>query len=342
MVDGCSWLRGGRGYSISRRKGGEVGVSDSNPIHDFFLLTKMHLYHDRIPSAASLTVEASLVLPIFLFAVLTICYMGLLAKTQDEVRHAMTRIVSEASAEAGALRGTTDDDSGETGSTDPDKNPAKVGSDNPVSRVFELSDGGERGGGEGLLGGLSDLLLSPLYYRGKLELYMGGTSLTTNLLGSSFLENNDEIDMIVTYTADIPFPLLGFYHPLFRERVHSRAFVGVDTRVGKDEEEDVIVYVTPTGRVYHRNKNCTYLKLSVSQVLYGDIAGMRNEGGGKYYPCSRCAGGVMDPDAKVYITNFGDRFHVSRACSEIKRTIEEIHLSQVGSRSPCSKCGMEE
>lgn len=269
----------------------------------FIVHVKMHLYH-RIPSAASLTVEASLVLPIFLFAVLTICYMGLLAKTQDEVRHAMTRIVSEASAEAGVLREATEDDSGETGS--------------------------------------ADLLSSPLYYRGKLELYMGGTSLTTNLLGSSFLENNDEIDMIVTYTADIPFSILGFYHPLFRERVHSRAFVGVDTRVGKEEEEDVIVYVTPTGRVYHRNKNCTYLKLSVSQVLYGDIAGMRNEGGGKYYPCSRCAGGVMDPDAKVYVTNFGDRFHVSRACSEIKRTIEEIHLSQVGSRSPCSKCGMKE
>ena len=252
--------------------------------------------------------------------------MGLMAKTQDEVRHAMTRIVSEASAETGALKGA--DDGGERFDA--------TGSDMDFGSVRDQD------GGKGFLGGLSNLTSSPLYYRGTLELYMGGTSLTTNLLGSSFLEKNDEIDMIVTYTADIPFPLLGFYHPLFRERVHSRAFVGVDTRMEKEEEEDVIVYVTPTGRVYHRNKNCTYLKLSVSQVLFGDIAGMRNESGGIYYPCSRCAGGVVDPDAKVYVTNFGDRFHVNRACSEIKRTIEEIYLSEVGNRSPCSKCGMEE
>ena len=73
---------------------------------NLFFIGKIHLYYrNRIPSCASLTVEASLVLPIFLFAVLSVCYMGLLVKTQDEVRHVMTRIVSEASAETfGYLR----------------------------------------------------------------------------------------------------------------------------------------------------------------------------------------------------------------------------------------------
>ena len=254
-------------------------------------VTNTFIPYNRIPSAASLTVEASLVLPIFLFAVLTVCYMGLMTKTQDEVRHAMTRIVKEASAETGA--------------------------------------------------GAEKLTSSSLYYRGKLELYMGGTSLTTNLLGSSFLEENDEIDMIVTYSASIPFPLFSFYLPIFRERVHSRAFVGVDTRTEAEEQEDLIVYVTPTGRVYHRNKNCTYLKLSISQVMLGDLARMRNESGGIYHPCSRCAGSNLPSDTKVYITNYGDRYHVNRACSEIKRTIKEIYLSEVGNRSPCSKCGTE-
>ena len=96
---------------------------------------------DRIPSAASLTVEAALVLPILLFAVLTIAYLGLLVKTEDEVRHAMVRTVTEASAEVGA--------------------------------------------------GLTSQAKSMLYYRGKLMAYLGDTSLTTNLYGSSFLEEND-------------------------------------------------------------------------------------------------------------------------------------------------------
>ena len=257
----------------------------------FYKNCKTHLYYDRIPSAASLTVEASLVLPIFLFAMLMFAYVGMLIKTEDEVKNAMTRVVNEASAEVGA--------------------------------------------------GMEEITSSPLYYRAKLELYMGGTGLSTSLLGSSFLEDNDEIDMVVSYSVSPPFDIFGVGHLRFRERVHTRAFVGVDTRENDEEEEDdIIVYVTDTGRVYHRNKNCTYLKLSVSRLYYGDVARQRNSGGAKYYPCSRCASGYTpDSDTYVWITNFGNRYHINRACSEIKRTVHEIHLSEVGSRGPCSKCG---
>ncbi len=256
--------------------------------------TQVNTYsdRDRIPSAASLTVEAALVLPILLFAVLTIAYLGLLVKTEDEVRHAMVRTVTEASAEVGA--------------------------------------------------GLTSQAKSMLYYRGKLMAYLGDTSLTTNLYGSSFLEENDEIELVVNYAASIPFPLFGYLRPHFSERIRTRAFVGVDTRGMPEEKEDVIVYITPTGRVYHRNKNCTYLNLSVSRLKYGDIARMRNSGGAKYKPCHRCAGGgAPGSDSDVWITNYGDRYHTNRGCSEIKRTVQEVLLSEVGNRAPCSKCGMQ-
>ncbi len=247
-------------------------------------------YRYRIPSAASLTVEASLVLPVFLFAVLTIAYLGLVVKTQDEVRHAMCRTVSEASAEVGA--------------------------------------------------GMTAQAKSMVYYRAKLAAYLEDTSLTTTLIGSSFLKENDEIDLVVSYTTSIPFSIFNFLRPRFQERIHSRAFVGMDTRAKEEEEDDAIVYVTPTGRVYHRDKNCTYLKLTVSQLLYGDIDHIRNSSGGKYKPCHRCASGIKPgADSPVWITNYGDRYHTSRSCSEIKRTIQEILLSEVGNRSPCSKCG---
>ncbi len=246
--------------------------------------------HNRIPSAAPLTVEASLILPILLFAILTIAYMGLLVKTEDEVRHAMIRTVTEASAEVGA--------------------------------------------------GLTSQAKNMVYYRGKLMAYLGDTSLTTNLIGSSFLEENDEIELVVNYTTSIPFALFDNIKPLFSERIRTRAFVGVDKRGEADKEDDIIVYITPTGRVYHRNKNCTYLNLKVSQVQYGDVAGMRNSGGGKYKPCHRCAGGYTPgADTSVWITNYGDRYHINRGCSEIKRTVQEVFLSEVGNRAPCSKCG---
>ncbi|MBO4395131.1 MAG: pilus assembly protein [Eubacterium sp.] len=271
----------------------ELYINNENKKRSYLLFkyNSLHTY-DRIPSAASLTVEASLVLPIFLFAVLTVAYFGLLAKTQDEVRHAMSKTVSEASAEVGA--------------------------------------------------GLEKPAKSMVYYRAKLALYLGDTSLTTNLLGSSFLEENDEIDLVVTYTAKLPFAIFDFWHPIFRERVHGRAFVGVDTRSIKDENvpDDIIVYITPNGRVYHRDRNCTYLKPRVSQILFGDIARLRNSGGGKYYPCHVCAGGgVLSPDTPVWITGYGDRYHTNRACHEIQHQILEVFLSEVGNRTPCSKCG---
>ncbi|MCR4605222.1 MAG: pilus assembly protein [Eubacterium sp.] len=236
-----------------------------------------------------MTVEAALVLPVFLFSMLIIAYIGMLIKTQDEVKNQMTRVVNEASAEIGAGND-------------------KLGS-------------------------------SALYYRGKLELYMGGTGLTTSLLGSSFLEENDEIDMVVSYSVKLPFNLFGLFTPRFKERVHSRAFVGVENRE-KPEEEDVIVYITENGRVYHMDKNCTYLKPSVSQILYGDVEIRRNRSGGKYKPCAKCAKGVgLGSESPVWITNFGDRYHTNRACSEISRSIKEIMLSEAGNRTPCSKCG---
>ena len=248
-------------------------------------------YFYRIPSPASMTVEASLVLPVFLFAMLIIAYTGMLIRTQDEVKNTMTRIVNEASAEVGA--------------------------------------------------GLEKTAASALYYRGKLELYMGGTGLSTSLLGSSFLEKNDEIDMIVSYSVRLPFNLFGIINPRFKERVHSRAFVGVDKRE-TPKQDDMIVYITDTGRVYHMDKNCTYLKPSVSQITFDDIELKRNRSGGKYKACARCAKGVaVGGGSFVWITNYGDRYHTNRACTEITRSIKEVKLSEVGSRTPCSKCGYE-
>ena len=64
---------------------------------------------------------------------------------------------------------------------------------------------------------------------------------------------------------------------------------------------------------------------------------------GKYKICERCCHGITPQDGEeVYITIYGDRYHKSRTCSGLKRTIREIMLSQVGNRAPCSKCGGKE
>lgn len=237
-----------------------------------------------------MTVEATLVLPIFLFAMILISYLGLLAKCQDEVQWAMTRVAREASAEYGA-----------SGST---------------------------------------VLEGRAYYQTKLNSYLEVKGLAVSLLESRLFQENDEIDLIAVYQVKLPFHLLPDGTCRFRQRVHTRAFTGVEQRTEKEEQEGTVVYVTETGRVYHRRRDCTYLKLSISQMKYADISNLRNESGGKYKSCERCVRDTeLSAGREVWITNFGDRYHITRSCSGIKRSIKEITLSKAGKRTPCSKCG---
>ncbi len=240
--------------------------------------------------SGSLTVEASLVLPLFLFAMVTLAYLGQLLKCQDEVQNAMNLVASEASALYGA-----------------------GGEENCRSRV---------------------------YYTARLGSVLKGTGISMSLAESRFSDENDEIDLILTYRVKLPFP--DYFAPAchFRQRVHTRGFTGVDRRDGGEETEHIRVYVTETGRVYHRSLDCTYLKLSISQIKYGDLDPLRNQGGGKYKACERCCREkTFGADSDVWITNYGDRFHSIRSCSGIKRNIREIWLSEAGNRTPCSKCG---
>lgn len=56
------------------------------------------------------------------------------------------------------------------------------------------------------------------------------------------------------------------------------------------------VYVTKTGSRYHLSYNCTYLGSQLQAVNFEDILFMRNTSGGKYYACQRCRpakGGIV-------------------------------------------------
>lgn len=241
---------------------------------------------------ASLTVEASLVLPVFLFAMILVAYIGRLLACQDEAQWALTRIAREASAEYGATQ--------------------------------------------------SKRLKSNAYYQAKFIAYMKGMGLSVSFAESRLLQTNDEIDLIVAYRMKIPFSLLPISNISMRQRVHTRAFTGVERRGQKELADERTVYVTETGRVYHFNLHCTYLKLSISQIQYADLMTKRNDSGGKYKPCERCCvNKKIENTSSIWITNYGDRYHTSASCSGLKRSIREVPLSEVGGRMPCSKCGKE-
>ena len=55
----------------------------------------------------SMTVEASICLPVFLFAMILIGYLGQMIRCQDEVQSALSRVAKEAAAEYGMSKSNT-------------------------------------------------------------------------------------------------------------------------------------------------------------------------------------------------------------------------------------------
>ncbi len=97
------------------------------------------------------------------------------------------------------------------------------------------------------------------------------------------------------------------------------------------------VFVTETGTVYHRREDCTYLELSINRVDRSEIPLMRNKSGGNYYQCEICGD---EEGMACYLTDYGNRYHSSPACSGLKRTVFKILLEEAfaqGKRA-CSKC----
>ena len=101
--------------------------------------------------------------------------------------------------------------------------------------------------------------------------------------------------------------------------------------------DDDIVYITEDSRVYHRNRNCSHIMLTIRETTSGQVLSLRNNSGGRYRPCESCHSSLSDE--KLYITTDGDRYHNSITCSGLKRTVRSVRLSEVRDRRPCSRCG---
>ncbi len=173
-------------------------------------------------------------------------------------------------------------------------------------------------------------------YLGNKVADMGGLSAAVDIINGG----DDIIDLVQRYTIDVPFDLLDTYDPDIIDRVRVRAFTGYDNAKHgtlSDKPPDELVYVTEYGSVYHRSLGCSHLRLNIRSVDSSRISSERANDGSKYYPCEHCASKGGTP-AVLYITDDGNRYHSTLSCSNLKRTIREVPLSEV-SLPPCSECG---
>ena len=133
-------------------------------------------------------------------------------------------------------------------------------------------------------------------------------------------------------------PGFSWFHPIrISQKKTVRGWTGFGGRRHHESEKgEEAVYVTSYGTVYHRHLDCRHLKLSIRQVSISETEHLRNESGGKYYPCERC---WKNGSGAVYITMDGNRCHESLNCSGLIRNIRTVRLSETGGLPPCSVCG---
>lgn len=164
--------------------------------------------------------------------------------------------------------------------------------------------------------------------------------------GDSLLFGGNDIIELHRDCRIQPFiPLVGPAAFTIEACFYGHAFTGYDVSLAAEEEnvEEVMVYVTLHGSVYHRQRSCRYLNPAVRNVGAGEVDLLRNDSGGRYYPCELCH---PQKEGTLVITTDGDRYHKPRPdgspCPGLKRTVRTVPLSSVEGKMPaCSRCGGE-
>ncbi len=257
------------------------------------------------PLKASFTVEAALVLPLFLFVMIAALQYGVLMGTSVRMATAM----------------------------------AETGKQMALA-AYVSKYGGDTGKAEDVALGA----MTAAYAHYKVKERTGDTSSikNANMALSSFLKEDEMIDLVLTYQISTPIASVRLPGNFFIQRAYVRAWTGRRTgnkenESGKDENgSGNQVYVTDTGKVYHKDEDCTYLNLSVKEVSMQSLDVLRNEGGEIYHACETCGSYA---EASVYITEHGNRYHSTLSCRGLKRTVNQVAMTEIAGMRACSKCG---
>ncbi len=161
-----------------------------------------------------------------------------------------------------------------------------------------------------------------------------------HFLESSWVTDRDELDIVLTYSVSLWGGLGKLSSFNMRNRYFGHLWSGYEIPPdGQDSDEgQEIVYVAENGQVYHTDRNCTHLELKIRPVSGAEVESQRNLRGETYSPCEKCQ--PENTGQTLYITEEGNRYHADQNCSGLKRTVFSVWKSRAVKRyRACSRCG---
>ncbi len=285
----------------------------------------------RTKYKCSLTVEAALAFPIFFYATMTLCCLIIYLNVQYNVQRSMLYAARALSCYGDIVKLAAEKRDGLT-----DFIGTEIIENEMENILVRTMDSGI----------IEALVLREMPTEaGTIRCVQNGIY-GFDFADSILLDDNDCIKINCRYLLRLPVGIPGIENIPVEQSLTYRYFTGHQVEplyewVEADEDaSEEYVYITETGSVFHWSRTCSSLIVSTKGVLSDAVSAMRNDGGGKYYPCELCVSGNK-PDT-VYITGDGNRYHYNMKCSALKRTVKTIPLSEAKNRRACKRCSGSE
>lgn len=160
--------------------------------------------------------------------------------------------------------------------------------------------------------------------------------ITRGWMGISFQQSDvsgDYVELRASYRVKLPISFWKLKELPVSQCVKCKKWTGKQETLASKTDDDY-VYITETGVAYHKDAGCHYLDLSVRSIAVTQIKTVRSKDGRIYRRCSCCKSG----QSVVYITDYGNQYHGSLFCSDLKRTVYRVSKEKAGTRHPCAKC----
>ncbi|MDO4266478.1 MAG: hypothetical protein Q4C63_08490 [Eubacteriales bacterium] len=299
----------------------------------------------RIP--ASLTIEAALCLPVFLFAALILLAPMKMMDEKRQLQNVMEAAAKDMAQAAYIERLLEEEGSGFLSGGEGTGNGAEQDAGKAASE----------GSGEGsLFEGFTEGIKNGLntgYTAGRVLASLNGAVIRNPYFEACDILRSDMIEMELHYDMRLPFPVFGIESIPMSSVVNRRAWTGSEGGRGADrygpgnltdgdgsgydldEEGDEVVYIGKTSTVYHKSRKCHYLDNVLKPVSGDTVDTLRNASGGKYHACTSCRPGT---GGTVYIMENGTAYHRDGSCRAIGAYVEEIKRKDAAHLDGCSYC----
>lgn len=146
-------------------------------------------------------------------------------------------------------------------------------------------------------------------------------------------EENNTISFKIDYKVKPDFDMFGFLKINLKAQYYGHTWLGYKSQ----KETEKMVFLSSNASVYHLDKNCKYLNVTIIEIPVLNVAKYRNNSGEKYKDCNFC--NDLDIGSIVYITPEGNNYHTIKNCIGLTRSVYTVTKEHMKGKRVCTGCG---